>query len=246
MTTSSPAATGGAGYVYEDEVGAYFAAAMLVGATPVEGMSGRIVRLNFQTAFLGWALDDLLLTLDNLDGKPQRIGISVKSGRQFAGVKADPDFVRRAWSDLRSQDGHFRPQHDIVALATPTMSQRARDAYERLRELVTTRQLGEVAASLADLSTPQRTLWESLRAPVAESSDDEASPVELLAHMRVLDLDFGGDSRPAMSRALEWCGSALADSAEREKLWNRLLRLSAEARARRWVARSLCCRRENR
>ena len=230
MTTSPPAATGGAGYVYEDEVGAYFAAAMLVGATPVEGVTGRIVRLNFQTASLGWALDDLLVTFESPSGERRRIGISEKSGRQFAGVKADPDFVHPAWSDLHSQDGHFRPEYDIVALATPTMSQRARDAYERLRELVTTRQPDEVTASLADLSNPERTLWESLQDPVAESPDDEASPVELLAHMRVLDLDFGGDSRPALSRALEWCGAALADSAEREKLWNRLLRLSAEAR----------------
>ena len=179
MTTSPPAATGGAGYVYEDEVGAYFAAAMLVGATPVEGMTGRIVRLNFQTASLGWALDDLLVTFESPSGERRRIGISEKSGPQFAGVKADPDFVRPAWSDLHSQDGHFRPEYDIVALATPTMSQRARDAYERLRELVTTRQPDEVTASLADLSNPERTLWESLQDPEAESPDDEASPVEL-------------------------------------------------------------------
>ena len=230
MRTSPPAATGGAGYVYEDEVGAYFAAAMLVGATPVEGMTGPIVRLNFQTAPLGWALDDILLTLDGPDGEPQGIGISAKSGRQLAGAKADPGFVRHAWSDLRSQDGHFRPQHDIVALATPTMSQDARAAYRRLRQLVTTREPDEVTASFAHLSKPQRTLWESLRNPFAESSEVEASPVELLAHLRVFELDFGGDSPPAMSQALEWCGSALTDSAEREKLWNRLLRLSAEAR----------------
>ncbi|MXY37111.1 MAG: AAA family ATPase [Dehalococcoidia bacterium] len=230
MGVSPPTATGGAGYVYEDEVGAYFTAAMLTGATAVEGVTGRIVRLDFQTASLGWALDDLLVTFESSSGELRRIGISAKSGRQFAGATADPDFVRRAWLDLRSQDGHFRPQHDIVALATPTMSQRARDAYQRLRELVTTRQPGEVAASLVGLSNPQRTLWESLRYPPEESVDDEASPEELLAHMRVFDLDFGGDSRPAMFRALEWCGSALADPAEHEKLWNRLLRLSAETR----------------
>ena len=188
MGVSPPTATGGAGYVYEDEVGAYFTAAMLTGATAVEGVTGRIVRLDFQTASLGWALDDLLVTFESSSGELRRIGISAKSGRQFAGATADPDFVRRAWLDLRSQDGHFRPQHDIVALATPTMSQRARDAYQRLRELVTTRQPGEVAASLVGLSNPQRTLWESLRYPPEESVDDEASPEELLAHMRVSTL----------------------------------------------------------
>ena len=231
MTVSPPAATGGAGYVYEDEVGAYFAAAMLVGATPVEGMTGRIAQLDFQTASLGWALDDLLVTFESPDGELRRVGISEKSGAQFAGTKADPEFVRRAWSDLRSQDGHFRPQHDVVALATPTMSQRARAAYRRLRQLANTRQPDEVAVSIADLSSPQRTLWESLREPtVSEPSEVEASPAELLAHLRVVELDFGGDSPPAMSQALEWCGSALMAPDDAKKLWNRLLRLSAEAR----------------
>ena len=58
--------------------------------------------------------------------------------------------------------------------------------------MVSTRQPDEVTTSLADLSNPQRTLWESLREPLAGSADVEESPVELLEHLRVLELDFGG------------------------------------------------------
>ena len=55
---SSPAATGGAGSVFEQAVGAYWLAQLLVGAIPAILIDCSVTEVHFQTEHLGWHTDD--------------------------------------------------------------------------------------------------------------------------------------------------------------------------------------------
>src|SRR2546426_4851972 len=58
---SSPAATGGAGTTFEQHVGAYWLAQLLVGAIPPVLIDATVREGSFQTERLGWHTDDFLI-----------------------------------------------------------------------------------------------------------------------------------------------------------------------------------------
>src|SRR5438067_8726022 len=64
---SSPAATGGAGTVFEQHVDAYWLAQLLVGAIPPILLDGAVAEVAFQTEHLGWRTDDFLITCEEGD-----------------------------------------------------------------------------------------------------------------------------------------------------------------------------------
>src|SRR5437764_13085398 len=66
MTTSvsSPAATGGAGTTFEQHVGAYWLAQLLVRGIPPILIDSMIAEVSFQTERLGWKTDDFLIICD--------------------------------------------------------------------------------------------------------------------------------------------------------------------------------------
>ena len=64
-TVSSPAATGGAGNVFERSVGAYWLAQLLVGAVPPILIDCSVTEVHFQTEHLGWQTDDFLVVGQN-------------------------------------------------------------------------------------------------------------------------------------------------------------------------------------
>src|SRR5690348_16753628 len=86
---ASAKSTGGGGFNHEDEVGAYYLAEMLTGASPFGPSGGAITQVKFQNRVDGWLLDDLLLTMINADG-PWRCAMSVKSNAQFNADYAAP------------------------------------------------------------------------------------------------------------------------------------------------------------
>ena len=58
---SSPAATGGAGTVFEQHVNAYWLAHLLVGAIPPILRDSTVFEVYLQTEHLGWNTDDFLV-----------------------------------------------------------------------------------------------------------------------------------------------------------------------------------------
>ena len=65
MEISSPKSTGGGGFAFEDEVGAYFMSFMLAGTDAFPKLKlGRLVRVKFQRKVDGWDLDDLILEFE--------------------------------------------------------------------------------------------------------------------------------------------------------------------------------------
>src|SRR5262245_32141074 len=65
---SSPASTGGAGTTFEQHVGAYWLAQLLVGAIPPILIDTTVSAVSFQTEHLGWHTDDFLVICERPDG----------------------------------------------------------------------------------------------------------------------------------------------------------------------------------
>ena len=61
---SPPKTTGGEGFVFENDVCAYYLAVMLLGRPPLAPIPGALSRIDFQTRAGGWLVDDALLTIE--------------------------------------------------------------------------------------------------------------------------------------------------------------------------------------
>ncbi|MDD4905188.1 MAG: hypothetical protein PHD39_03365, partial [Methylobacter tundripaludum] len=119
--------TGGKGFSFENQVGAWFLIHMLAGVPPLDEDLGSLKRLAFQTEPDGWRLDDLLLTCQMGD-TIHRCAISIKSDRQFTARKAPKDFVERCWSQfLETKDNPFSLETDRLVNITAELPSATRD-----------------------------------------------------------------------------------------------------------------------
>ena len=113
---SSAASTGGAGTTFEQHVGAYWLAQLLVGAVPPIAIDTTVAKVSFQTERLGWHTDDFLVVSTvgavsrNLPGQVKR-SFTVSASDQEC-VQAVTDF----WRDFNGP--RFSKDHDRIALVT--------------------------------------------------------------------------------------------------------------------------------
>ena len=116
VRVSSPASTGGAGTTFEQHVGAYWLAQLLVGAIPPIAIDTTVAEVGFQTERLGWHTDDFLVVgtsggvLRNLAGQV-KLSFTVSASNQEC-VQVVTDF----WKDFNAS--HFSKDHDRLALVT--------------------------------------------------------------------------------------------------------------------------------
>jgi hypothetical protein len=100
---SSPAATGGAGNVFEQAVGAYWLAQLLVGAIPPILIECSVTQVQFQTEHLGWRTDDFLVIGQNSSGATRKLAGQVK--RTFTVSSIDEDCQKTTldfWTDFKN------------------------------------------------------------------------------------------------------------------------------------------------
>ena len=113
---SSPASTGGAGTTFEQHVGAYWLAQLLVGAIPPIAISTTVAEVGFQTERLGWHTDDFLVVCTS-GGVSHHLAGHVK--RKFTVSASNPECVQVVtdfWKDFNAS--HFAKDHDRFALVT--------------------------------------------------------------------------------------------------------------------------------
>ena len=123
---SSPAATGGAGTVFEQHVDAYWLAQLLVGAIPPILLDGAVAEVAVQTEHLGWHTDDFLITCEAGDVTVGRLAGQAK--RTFTVSSTDADCKRAVadfWADFNAP--HFARESDCLVLVV----QRGTDALLR-------------------------------------------------------------------------------------------------------------------
>ena len=116
VRVSSPASTGGAGTTFEQHVGAYWLAQLLVGAIPPIVIDTTVAEVRFQTKRIGWHTDDFLVVcksggmLRNLPGQV-KLSFTVSASNQEC-VQTVTDF----WKDFNAS--HFSKDHDRFVLVT--------------------------------------------------------------------------------------------------------------------------------
>ena len=92
--------TSGAGFEFEDLIGAWLLVKMLFGEQ-VPAIGGAGTQLQAQVSTLGWRIDDLLLTTDGNADTAGQLAISAKGNLQVNASGLPADFVNRAWEQWR-------------------------------------------------------------------------------------------------------------------------------------------------
>ena len=115
---SSPAATGGAGTIFEQHVDAYWLALLLVRGIPPILRDCTLDEVCLQTEHLGWHTDDFLIVGKNGSGQHRKLAGQVK--RNFT-VSATNDECKKAvqdfWKDFKNSQ-QFSQTSDRFALVT--------------------------------------------------------------------------------------------------------------------------------
>jgi hypothetical protein len=226
--------TGGGGFVFEDLIGGWFAAALLAGASPLGTAGGVPASVRFQTSWAGWKLDDLLVTGDG-DQAP-RWSASAKTYDMLAGSKLPEEFVEQAWSDLLRDD--HRPGQDYVGLVCGKAAQGNWEALQKLVEYAAADPDGmpQRIEVVGAFNGTDRKVWRSAACPDAvvetHGLGERPSTAQLLCALLPLRLDFFEPTSQAIVEALEWCRHALIpeQSDRHEDLLRALLTLVADLR----------------
>ena len=222
--------TGGKGFSFENQVGAWFLTHMLAGVSPLDENLGSLTQLAFQTEPDGWRLDDLLLTCQKGD-TIHRCAISVKSDRQFTARKAPKDFVERCWSQFLETKGNpFSPETDWLVNITAELSSVTRDSLFSLLKAARVREPAEMVKQLAngDLSVNARAMFQSFACPADLASKYQVGAEkipELLRCVSVRSLNLEDPNSTDKAHALGLCRQILktGNSQTATELWEALV-----------------------
>lgn len=224
---SSPASTGGAGTTFEQHVGAYWLAQLLIGAIPPILIDATVSEVDFQTERLGWHTDDFLIVC-TAGGGVRKIAGQVK--RSFTVSASDKECVQAVgdfWKDFNGP--HFSKEHDRLALVTLRgtntllehfvglldCARAARDGAGFEQRLATegfisgtgVRYCGELQKIIAELEGKPVTaadIWPFLRALHVLSLDLHSSTRQTEAHVKSMLALTATDGDPVTSAASSW------------------------------------------
>lgn len=224
---SSPASTGGGGTTFEQHVGAYWLAQLLVGAIPPIAINTTVVEVGFQTERLGWHTDDFLVVgtsggvLHHLAGQV-KLSFTVSASDQEC-VHVVTDF----WKDFNAS--HFSKDHDRLALVTLRgtntllkhfvglldCARAARDGVEFEQRLATEglvsttamRYCGELKKIIGDVEGKPVTaadIWSFLCTLHVLSLDLHSSTRQTEAHIRSMLALTATDGDPEANAGASW------------------------------------------
>jgi len=239
VRAASPATvTGGSGFGFEDQVGAYYLAHLLACRMPLGKEFGPIQSIQFQVRDAGWLLDDLLLVTAG-DGRARSFSISIKSNRQVTRNGFPTDFVRSAWEQWLGIDKEvFQEERDIIGLVTGELASVVRTAWSALLRAAMETDPARLAQRIATprlSSKVQRALFASLQCPSdlrARDKTDDLAAARLIRHLRLLHLDFTEEPSAHRDDAIDICRSLLdaESSHEAASLWDHLVGVVSDKR----------------
>ncbi len=113
---SSPSASGGAGPLFEQHVGAFWLGLLLVRAIPPVFLRSTLERVHFQTQHLGWKTDDFLIIAQDPTGRQRKLAGQVRRGFTISSTdKKSKETVERLWMDF-TDSNRFTSDSDALAL----------------------------------------------------------------------------------------------------------------------------------
>ena len=230
-----PKNTGGGGFVFENDVCAWFLSAMLVGETIFGVESGAPIQIDFQTRVDGWFLDDALITTSTGSGV-HRFSFSIKSDAQFTAKSAPADFVSLAWEQwLHIGSTLFDCERDYMGLVTGPCPA----AAGPLSGLVNKVHASDPNSFSERLATPnwanedERSLFASFACPTSLGrTTSDVDTARLLQRLRFFHHDFGVVASASQNGAIELCRRAVRShmNTDAQALWTILREVAAELR----------------
>lgn len=233
---ASPFSTGGGGSNYEDWVGAYYLAALLLQAVPRGQEAGVTREVRFQRLYEGEPLDDLVIISD-FPGGEAKLTLQIKRDLTF-GEKDDifDEVIQACWETFKSTNFHigidrfgvgiglYSKNIDEYYQSVLTWARTSTDANDFLKRI---NQLG-----LSNKT--QRSFVQLIRRKLDSYSGSCVTDDEIwnfLRSMVILYFDFQRDGSRDYTYSVEMVSHLLnADKkAEAPKLFNKLVDLAAEA-----------------
>lgn len=235
---SSPVSTGGGGTFFEQHVGAYWLAQLLVRGVPPILRDCAVVEVHLQTERLGWHTDDFLIVGETGSGDRRKLAGQVK--RAFT-VSATDDECQKAmqdfWKDFQNPQ-QFSPDADRFVLVTLRgtntllehfsglldCARAARDGAEFERRLATP---GFLSARAIEYCNEIQTI-------IGETEGNGIAAADIWPFLRVLhvlSLDLNsptGQTEAAMKTLLAHTASEQDPLGAADATWNALLREVAE------------------
>jgi len=238
----SPELSGGAGFTFEDAVGAFYLTALL-GESYAPGVESRTVyRVNFQQRNFGEPLDDVIVDFVGVSADEARLSLQVKSSLIVSTAKSNTDFrevIRDCW--LTYQGPTFRKGIDRYGAAVGHIAKDRARTFRLLcdvgRESATTEHFEKRFAKGGNASNDLKTVKKDLVAllAIAKGSKPLESEVhEFLAHFVLIEFDFlhaGASHSADATTRLRDC--LVADQATQAPLlWMALCRMVRESAGR--------------
>ena len=237
-TVSSPAATGGAGNIFERAVGAYWLSQLLVGAVPPILIDCSVTEVHFQTEHLGWHTDDFLVVGQNSGSSIRKLAGQVK--RTFTISSVDEDCkktIQDSWSDFKNETV-FSATTDrfaiVTQLGTNTLLQHFGGLLECARAASDAQDFAQRLSTAGFISSTATRYCDELLAIIsaAESRDVTRSEVwPFLRVLHVLSLDLStntGQGEAAMKSLLAYTAIGEDKVESAQKSWNDLLAVAAQ------------------
>src|SRR6266851_1174452 len=230
---------GGAGFTFEDTVGAFYLTALL-GEGFAPGLESRTVcRVALQQRNVGEPLDDLIVDFRDTASEEARLSLQVKSQLTVSAAKSNTDFreiTRDCW--LTYQKPSFRKGIDRYGAAVGEIAKSKAHALislcELARDSVTTRHFEVRFAKGGNASAALKAVKKDIAAllKVAKGSAPSAQEVhEFLAHFVLVEFDFLHAGAPQKAEAITSLRECLlADQAGQAPfLWMTLCRMVRES-----------------
>jgi SpoVK/Ycf46/Vps4 family AAA+-type ATPase len=238
MTNISSETTSGAGFGYEDCVGAYYLAALL-GEHSVAGVDSRVVKgVSFQQKSNGFPLDDFVVEADAND----RCLMSLQAKRKItiSAAKTNKDFrdvVVNSWLTLQTKE--FSKGIDRVGCVVEYGSDDKLREVARLCDTARSMSSGvdfcewlEGAQSSSEAKTTAKVFLDLIEEVKGSASCGDL--FILLKHFVIIKLRLFDSPRNDEPTAIDRIRSALPTDCEHDapRLWEYLKRFACDARAR--------------
>lgn len=235
---TSPYATGGGGFRFEDRVAAYYLACVLT-ETVARGLVGTHAALVMaQRSDLGHPLDDIIIEGLSGGGEETRLSLQLKSKLTF--TPADKEWrsvVEKAWETVNSAG--FDPAVDRVGVGIATINARSDSHYRPVLNWARYSASGAdfiQRISLPDFSHEDRNVFvEGVREIVADMLKRTVTDEEVWSVLRsfvILRFDFQAEASSADEVAVQAQLQGYLEGADRARasdLWTFLIESAGDA-----------------
>ncbi len=227
--TPSPAATGGAGYIFEQHVDAYWLGLLLVRAIPPILIDCTLEEVCLQTRHLGWQTDDFLVVGRNGSGQQRKLAGQVK--RQFTVSAKDTECkktIHAFWMDFKNAQ-RFSSDSDRFVLVTLRGTNNLLVHFSGLLECARAsldgtdferrmalpnfingksvqyyKEIQRIVSEIEESNVPVADIWSFLRVLHVQSLDLTSATAQMEATMKSLLARFATEPDPVGVAAATW------------------------------------------